>query len=192
MGRNHHLSTKYIWRWCEIIWYDVETFDWRIHRQSPTWFSLNYKSLSKLPYLSGGDILGWLSFDDYPMFVQMLQMTCLGVKDGFCSLNYLTWKFDSPRGISFHQPKTIKKTIQQTVLPLLHSLQCYVWYKERRKIWEVRPWFCHLQHQEWIDEYATLLADPHRHPLGVCLSDGFSERKRGDLRVMGRNGAKSR
>ena len=50
------------------------------------------------------------------MFVQMLQMTCLGVKDGFCSLNYLTWKFDSPRGISFHQPKTIKKTIQQTVL----------------------------------------------------------------------------
>jgi len=27
--------------------------------------------------------------------------------------------------------------------------------------------------QEWIDEYATHLADPHRHPLGVCLSDGF-------------------
>eukprot|EP00434_Breviolum_minutum_P027097 symbB.v1.2.023964.t1/scaffold2235.1/size84994/3 len=30
---------------------------------------------------------------------------------------------------------------------------------------------------EWIDEYATLLADPHRHPLGVCLSDGFYTRE---------------
>lgn len=66
-------------------------------------------------------------------------------------MKYLTWKYDSPRGISFHQPKTIKKTIQQTVLPFRPSLQSFVWYKQRQKIMGSLPlilsnfpWFCHL------------------------------------------------
>jgi hypothetical protein len=27
--------------------------------------------------------------------------------------------------------------------------------------------------QEWINQFASLLADPHSQVLGVCLTDGF-------------------
>ena len=83
-----------------------ETFDWILISHQLTSVSLKY---GVVPYRSyrtfwGGDILGWLSVDHYPMFVQMLQMTCLG-EGWLFSLKYLTWKYDSPRCVSFHKPK---------------------------------------------------------------------------------------
>ncbi len=98
-----------------------ETFDWILISHQSTSVSLKY---GVVPYRSyrtfwgGGDILGWLSVDHYPMFVQMLQMTCLG-EGWLVSLKYLTWKYDSPRFVSFHKPKQSRKQFNKESPPFL-------------------------------------------------------------------------
>ena len=114
------LSTKYVWRWCKREYHIWNL--WLNPNQSPInlgFTQIRGSPLSKLPYLlGGGDILGWLSVDHYPMFVQMLQMTCLG-EGWLVSLKYLTWKYDSPRFVSFHKPKQSRKQFNKESPPFL-------------------------------------------------------------------------